>query len=232
MKGLSLAVVMYNVGGLPSFKRSPAILEQRASRGEGSNKDYKAGHKRNMDLLSVYENIVSVQEAKKKRRLMTNIVHGLDVVGSMSCSELWFKEAMRVVKTHVSPFVVELIAKQMAHSANYRVLEVELPGVLPYTTDIDNAAITLTQGDNVVQVPEELFDLKVFCNSLDKSLDLDECDPFQRANLSEFFTQHDVGGDYKVLTIKHWKYEVVHYIVLYGKLVDSDACAAELYPHF
>jgi hypothetical protein len=92
----------------------------------------------------MYENIVQVQPAKIKRRLMSNIVSGLDVVGSMSCSELWFKEAMRVLKLHCAPYAVELVAKQMACSANYRVIEFGLHVILPDAPSIDNDIVTLT----------------------------------------------------------------------------------------
>ena len=215
-----------------AFIQTFTCKTRATSRGEGSNKDYKFGHKRNINVLAVYENIVQVQQAKKKRRLMSNVVNGLDVVGSVSCSELWFKEAMRVLKLHCSPYAVELVAKQMACSANYRVIEFGLHGVSPDSPDIDNAAVTLTQGDNIVQVAEDVFDLNAFCNALDKSEEIEESDPFRRANLSEFLTHHNVGKDYRVITIKHWKFEVLHYIVLYKKMVLPGISAAEVYTNF
>ena len=123
--------------------------------------------------------LLSFKKTRKKRRLLTNIVNGLDVVGSVSCSELWFKEAMRVIKAHCSPYVVQLIVKEMAHSPNYKVIGLGLPGVMPDHPDVDNESITLTQDDNVFQVSEDAFDINSFCKSLDTSEDLDESDPFK-----------------------------------------------------
>ena len=215
-----------------AFLQTFTCKTRATSRGEGSNKDYKFGNKRNLNVLDVYENIVAVQENKKKRRLLTNVVNGLDVVGSVSCSELWFKEATRVVKAHCSHYALQLIAKEMAHSPNYRVLLLGLPGVMPDHPDVDDDSVTLTQGDNVLHVSEDVFDIGAFCKSLELNEDLDESDPFKRANLSEYISHHDIGEDYRVLTIKHWRYDVTHYIVLFGKVVLSGDSATEVYKNF
>jgi hypothetical protein len=52
-------------------------------------------------------------------------------------------------------------------------------------------------------VSEAVFDIGAFCKALESSEDLDESDSFKRANLSEYISYHDIGEDYRVLTIKH-----------------------------
>jgi hypothetical protein len=119
---------------------------------------------------------------------------------------------MRVLKLHCSPYAVELVAKQMVGSSNYRVIEFGLQGVSPDSADIDTVAITLTQGDNIVKLAEDDFDLNAFCNALDKIEEIEESNPFRRAKLIEFMNYHNVGEDYRVISIQNWKFEVVHYI--------------------
>jgi hypothetical protein len=125
---------------------------------------------------------------------------------------------MRSFKPQCSPYAVELIIKEKTHSANYMVQVFGLPGVLPNEPDLDQDCVTLTQGDNVDKLQENCFDMNTFCNTLDSSDDLNDSVPFRRANLTEFIRHHNMGHDYRVLTFKHWKYDVVHYIVLYGKV--------------
>ena len=76
---------------------------------------------------------------------------------------------------------------------------------------------------------EDVFDINAFCNSLDAREDLDERDPCKRDSLSEYTPHHDIGEDFGVLTMKHWKYDVMHYIVFYGKVVVSEDLAAKVY---
>ncbi len=110
-----------------AFLQTFTCKTRATSRGEGSNKDYKFGNKRKLNLLDVYDNIVAVQGSKSKRRLLSNVVNGLKGFSCMTASDLWFKEAMRILKPHCSPYVVELIIKEMTHSANYMVQGFGLP---------------------------------------------------------------------------------------------------------
>lgn len=66
-----------------AFLQTFTCNTRSTSRGEGSNKDYKVGNKRNVNLLEVYGNIKEVQERKKKRRVQYSIVNGLDVAGAV-----------------------------------------------------------------------------------------------------------------------------------------------------
>ena len=215
-----------------AFLQTFTCNTRATSRSEGSNKDYKIGHKRNMNVLGVYENIVAVQEAKKKRRLLTNTVNKIDVVSSVIGAELWFKEAMRVIKTNCSPYAVELIVKQMTLSNNYVMRDMGLQGVVPDNTEVDPAIVTLTQGNNVMEVSDDIFDLSSFCTQFESRDDMDEFDPYRRGDIHDFISHHDLGGAYRILTLKHFKNEVLHYIVLYDKITLPHQSDAEIYTAF
>ena len=63
---------------------------------------------------------------------------------------------------------------------------------MPDHPDVADDSVTLTQGDNVLHVSENVFDIGAFCKALDSSEDLDESDPFKRANLNEYISHHEI----------------------------------------
>lgn len=201
-----------------AFLQTFTCSTRSTSRGEGSNKDYKCGNKRNLDVLQVYKNITEVQNNKKKRRLQTDVAANIDTVGAVECAHLWFKEVTRIVKQNCSPYAQQMVHKQMVHSGNYYVKEQCDAGVLPADGDLNSDDVTLTQGDSVSEIPEDsIFDLSKFCNNL-ATADLNDADPYRRCNLSDYLAKNEVGEDFTVLTVQHDKYDAVQYVILFGKV--------------
>ena len=200
-----------------AFLQTFTCSTRSTSRGEGSNKDYKVGNKRNIDVVQVYKNITGVQDSKKKRRLQTNVAANIDSVGAVECAHLWFQEATRIFKQNCSPYAQELVHRQMVRSSNYYVKEQCVAGVLPPDGDLNSDDVTLTQGDSVSEVNYDVFDLNKFCISL-ATADLNDADPYRRCNLSDYLAKHEVGEDFTVLTVQHDKYDVVQYVILFEKV--------------
>ena len=200
-----------------AFLQTFTCSTRSTSRGEGSNKDYKVGNKRNIDVVQVYKNITEVQDSKKKRRLQTDVAANIDSVGAVECAHLWFQEATRIFKQNCSPYAQQLVHRQMVRSGNYYVKEQCAAGVLPPVGDLNSDDVTLTQGDSVSEVNYDVFDLNKFCISL-ATADLNDADPYRRCNLSDYLAKHEVGEDFTVLTVQHDKYDVVQYVILFEKV--------------
>ena len=176
-----------------AFLQTFTCSTRSTSRDEGSNKDYKVGNKRNIDVVQVYKNITEVQDSKKKQRLQTDVAANIDSVGAVECAHLWFQEATRICKEQCAA------------------------GVLPPDGDLDSDDVTLTQGDSVSEVNHDVFDLNKFCNSLATAV-LNDTDPYRRCNLSDYLAKHEVGEDFTVLTVQHDKYDAVQYVILFEKV--------------
>ena len=173
-----------------------------SSRGEGANKDLKAGLKRSCSLTlpEAYDHIEEVQQRKKVKEATRVIRQGTAYVDALKLSTSWFPEISAAPTESVSGYCKDRLHHEMGCCGNYSVATILEQGALPVEEmEAIGLGATVEESDNL--------DLTAFTHRFDDA-DLREKDPFRKSGIKTFLEKHPEVEDYRIMQVDNIQHQV------------------------